>query len=449
MAVVAVLVVAGGSAAILMNNNSNKDDTSDIGAALPVYGNADLDMDIDEDDLDIIEKIIDSEYGYTLIAYPFADANNDGTVDDSDKTVVQNIIDGKETTVYHYNYYNNGAVNVTVKTVDSKWPCDDIMVTYNSCMFMLTSLGADEKVVGATSVDSVYLDKYMYANIMKNAEALKSTYDSGIGKSLLDVSSVTSVMTNHPDAHSVFCSGYGDYDVYNEDSIEELGCDVIRVCESNPTRDETLASVLLAGFMTGTLDRAKDLVDMYANIWDECTEIYKNLPDSEKKGFLNSLNGTPLNGNANQHNYKCVLAGGKSVLKDSDGNPAMGTWMLEDEYNKNTDVIILIMWSNINNGYFFGDHELNVDYMLQTVKGGDEETVYEMMDAWENGEVYVVYGDFPTAFDILARGYAMYPEEYGDLYEESVDKLLSYIAGGEFADKDLQFVYKLSELENY
>ncbi len=446
--VLAVVLVAGGAAAVVLTNNNNSKESSDIGVALPVYGNADLDSDIDDDDLDIINKIIDEEEGYTLSAYPFADANKDKTVNSDDATVVQNIIDGKATKVYHFNYHNDSGTSMTVVTVDTAWPCKDLMVTYNSLMFMLTSLGVDDRVVGATAVGTTNMDKYMYAKILEGAAQLEYSYDSS-WNSFLDVSSVSSIMSGNTDAHTVFVSGYTNYDTYNESEIEAVGCDVVRLCESNPCRDETLASVLLAGFLTQTLDRAKELVEMYKEIWDACDKIASTLSDDDKKGYLVALNGNTVNGYTNQHNYKCRLAGGSSVLTEST-SPDSGTWMLEDDVNGETDTIIFVMWSNAENGFFFGDHELNVDYFMESIWGTEEETtVWEQMDAWESGDVYIVYGDFPTAFDILLRGYAMYPQYYGDLYEESLDKLLSFISGGDFADKDLQFVYTLEEFKNY
>jgi ABC-type Fe3+-hydroxamate transport system substrate-binding protein len=448
IAAVLIAVIAIAAAAIFMSgqDKSGEEQETVIGVALPVYGNADLDSDIDNNDLNIIEKIIAGGNGYTLASYPFADANRDGKVNSQDSAIVKKIINKESTTVYHLNYYNDGAVNVKTKIVDTKWPCEDLMVTYNSVMFTLTSLGVDDKVVGATAVGKVSLDKYMYANIMKNAEALKTSYDSS-WNSMMDISSVSKIMLDHPKAHTMFVSAYGQYDVYNEAEVEKVGCDIVRLCESNPTRDETLASVLLAGFLTNTLDRAKELTSMYAEIWDACTKISSNLPTEDKQGYVVTAGSTTMAGTSNQHGYKCLIAGGKSVLGTENQSP--GTWMLEDEYNKNIDKILIVAWSNANNGFFFGNHELNPDVILANYTEGSTETVWEMTDAWKNKEVYVVYGDFPTAFDLLARGYAMYPDYFGSLYEKSCAKLLTFISDGEFAGKNIKFVYSLSDLENY
>ncbi len=450
VAIVAIIVVAA-VVVVVVNNNDDKDSVY-TGVALPVYGNADLDNDIDEDDLKIIEKIIAKDEGYTLEKYPFADANHDNTVDSSDVSLVKKIIAGESCKVYHLNYYNDGAVNVKTKVVSTAWPCKYLMTTYNSVMFLLTTLGADDMVKGSTAVGSTYLDKYMYAKILEGADALSTSYDASYN-TYLDTSSVSSIYLKYNgECHTVMTSAYSNYDTYNEDDIEALGVDVVRFCESNPTRDETLASVLLAGFLTGKLDRATELMELYMDIWDRCAELSETLADDKKVGFITATpysSSMTLAGTGNQHGYKCVLAGGKSVLGTA--NQALGTWILEDEYNKAVDKVILVMWSNGNNGYFFGNHELKADHIVSMWKSGDSAnpSIIEQMDAYENGGVYVVYGDFPTAIDILQRAYVMYPDTFGDLFDEAVEKLLSFIAGGEFADSGLKFVYSSSELENY
>ena len=74
------------------------------------------------------------------------------------------------------------------------------MVTYNSIMFALTSLGVDDRVVGATAVGNTSMDKYVYSKIVANADQLKYSYDSS-WNSMMDISSVSKVMLDHPKAH--------------------------------------------------------------------------------------------------------------------------------------------------------------------------------------------------------------------------------------------------------
>ena len=65
IAIAAIVIIAAIVAFLPRGNNGGGSDTP-IGVALPVYGNADLDSDIDNDDLKIIQKIISKESGYNI-----------------------------------------------------------------------------------------------------------------------------------------------------------------------------------------------------------------------------------------------------------------------------------------------------------------------------------------------------------------------------------------------
>ena len=105
IAVVAVLVVGGaGAAAVFLMNNNDKDDGLekeyiDVKTSLGVYGNANKDAVMGDSDKEIMQKIIDGEEGYSLEKYPLADANCDGKVTDADKELLQKMIDREECTV--------------------------------------------------------------------------------------------------------------------------------------------------------------------------------------------------------------------------------------------------------------------------------------------------------------------------------------------------------------
>ena len=54
---VVIVVAAAGAATFLVMNNNDKGRSLDIDAALEVYGNANNDFEIDDKDIEIIEKI--------------------------------------------------------------------------------------------------------------------------------------------------------------------------------------------------------------------------------------------------------------------------------------------------------------------------------------------------------------------------------------------------------
>ncbi|AGI48124.1 hypothetical protein TALC_01135 [Thermoplasmatales archaeon BRNA1] len=445
---VAVLAVGAGAAVFLYMGSDGSD--PDYGAALPVYGNADLDADIDSDDLDVIQKIIDQKEGYTLAKYGLADANRDGKVTADDKTLVQNIIDKKEVTIFHNSYANDGGDKVTISVVSSKWPATNVMTTYNSTEFIFKVIGASANVVAGTDAKSTGQDLALYWDIYANASALATT-DWGMN---IDLDNLSTVMEAKK-TRTLFASGYSAYDATNVDGIEALGCDVIRLCESVPLLEPTVASILLAGFFVDKLDNAKDVAELYTKVYNKTMTLAGKIADADKVKFMCGLGGEN-----NQHTVKCVKAGGAFALTgatdaviDMYGSYEVGDWI----YKYKVDCFLEPVWSNANNGHFF-DKTLNKANILKIF--GDDPDIdgwgthglnIENMQVYKDGHVYVVYGDLPMSFDILLRGYTMYPDVYKSLYNDSMEELLEHLGknkdGKEFSSLGLKFVYSIEEIK--
>ena len=101
--VVAILVVAGGSAAYMLANNS-KSPIPEVEATVEIYGNANNDAFIDNDDVELLRDIAKSGY-WDSSKYPFADADLDGFITDKDADIAQKIVNGEACTVYYKNYF--------------------------------------------------------------------------------------------------------------------------------------------------------------------------------------------------------------------------------------------------------------------------------------------------------------------------------------------------------
>ena len=113
VAVVAVVIVA--ACAIVLLNNEGKSEEVDINSQLRVFGNADGNYTIDQNDLKVIDDILAGKEDFS--DHPLADADNDGKITEDDKTLVQKIINGEKCTVYHYNTCSTGDY-----IVSTQWP---------------------------------------------------------------------------------------------------------------------------------------------------------------------------------------------------------------------------------------------------------------------------------------------------------------------------------------
>lgn len=101
-----VVIVLAAVATVVMTGNHDSDDkrkSTSIGTAA-VYGNANNDNYLDEDDIEFIKKII-ADGSWNETEYPFADANNDGKVDSKDVDYVQGFLDKKHQPMYYTGSY--------------------------------------------------------------------------------------------------------------------------------------------------------------------------------------------------------------------------------------------------------------------------------------------------------------------------------------------------------
>ena len=106
--------------------------------SLTVLGNADLDSDIDFVDVRAIEYII--SVGGTVSDYPYADANNDGKIDQKDVAFVKDMINQKKQVIYYYNVDNEiASVHYPVT--------GKIIATYNKTLEAARTLGLSSQVI--------------------------------------------------------------------------------------------------------------------------------------------------------------------------------------------------------------------------------------------------------------------------------------------------------------
>jgi hypothetical protein len=116
---VAILAVAAIAAARMLTGGDKSSDEEKYLATgnLTVLGNADNDNKLTDHDIEIINDIIKAGV-WNKKAYPLADANNDGVVNESDISYLKNLMKGKNATptkMYYYNTWNEiGSVRFPV-----------------------------------------------------------------------------------------------------------------------------------------------------------------------------------------------------------------------------------------------------------------------------------------------------------------------------------------------
>ncbi len=162
VAIVAVALVAIiCAAALMMNNGEDIKDVEPTGN-VKIFGNANNDDYINEDDIKLLESIVKSG-SWDSAKYPYADADGDGNITSSDVDVVRNIVDGKSCKVRYVDIYD--------KTVTVNYPVSHnrIGVSYWQQAELATLLGCwDDVVLASQSTTSSNSHRYDTSNIKES-----------------------------------------------------------------------------------------------------------------------------------------------------------------------------------------------------------------------------------------------------------------------------------------
>ncbi len=165
IAVVVIIVIAAAAALVIGNNgDKNKDGTDteitygDYTAKtatetgdLWIYGNADNDYDLDQDDVKFIQDIIDGKKKWDKEANPYCDTNVDGIIDEQDIALLEKFIN-KESALMFYDQYWNGDMSVSYIHYPNT---GNLGAMYWEAMMSTTVLGLWDRVTAVEGVNCV------------------------------------------------------------------------------------------------------------------------------------------------------------------------------------------------------------------------------------------------------------------------------------------------------
>lgn len=161
-AVVVIIVIAAAAALVIGKNDSKEKDGGDTEITygdytaktatetgnLWIYGNADNDYDLDQDDVKFIQDIIDGKKKWDKEANPYCDTNVDGIIDEQDVALLKKYINNESALMFYDQYW---AGNLSVSYIH--YPITgDLGAMYWQAMSSTTILGLWDKV---TAVDGV------------------------------------------------------------------------------------------------------------------------------------------------------------------------------------------------------------------------------------------------------------------------------------------------------
>jgi len=358
------------------------------GDTLTVYGNANSDDVIDEDDIEYVRGIIDG----TKVETQFADADYDGQIDEGDIAQIELIIAGEEDYLVILDMDNR---TVTVPT-----PVERIVSAANlDSTRTLIQLGAEDKIVGCSYPTS-------WSPIWYAAPELESlSQPGGAGGKSFNVEEAVSL---EPDV--IFISTNS-----NADNIQEKS-QVPTIAVTGSADNLWVVDMLrITGAATGNDERAKDLIAFTKEKVDEITEITSEIPDEDKPVVYCCGGGQ---GNWFEH---CM--GGLSEIEWAGGLNVVGATCgqvsTEQVIKWNPDIILI----------HFGTHEI-IEAVLS-------DPVLQNINAVRNSAVYstkVGYQGRGTLgqhlIQLLYLAKLMHPDKFEDLdVEKEGNEIMEHLYG--------------------
>lgn len=434
-----VVVVAAAGAGTFFLLNKDKDEGTEITAALEVYGNANNDYKINDDDVDLIQKIIDEEEGYTLDKYPLADAYKDGTVDDKDITQVKNIIAGGDNGNTFQVWYVNHTTDTTnyptgTYSADMTWPVQKCVANgAANALIIYEMVGIRDKIVGINYSASSPPDPVVYAHY--NAMPSLGTSTNYLTESLL-----TECVSANPGTTAVITAdnkGYLDGSKgVSEDYIENtLHLDVVRIEHAAVDPDEYSSALLMVGFMFGLDTNAQEAAEWVTKVFNDIDDKLEGL-DSKVRVAASSYY-TYVSARNSDYADVVVQAGGEYVLGEENVSSVYFTGSKADPsilYEENQpDVIICIRTGSgfLKSSWYTSQDKWDVSNMQTQLSS------YNVFKCYGEKQVYHISGDMPIVARVLYSAVILYP----DLFDkEDADELHQ-----EFVDKFLDSAYKVSD----
>lgn len=409
VAVVAIVVVAAVAVVIVASGNDD-DDGVEITAQLRVFGNADGDYDIDNDDLEIIQDIADGKTSWDASANPLADADCGGSVDSADVELVQKIINGESCTIHNYNTCSTGDY-----IVETAWPCTSALATGSSNMlWLMTMAGMDDKVHGISYSSSSPPDSTLFPAFSKMTSI-------GSSSTTMPYESASNYITDYNvDVIIVERTASTVNKTTVEPVYEDAGVDVVRVNPSCVEADDFLTELFMLGFLFQTMDKCVDIAEW----WIQMQEYVDSELSSVEAVKAIACNGTYDSAkdriwiSAGNSDYKDLLVHAGATYAFGDSVPAgtyssgcyfssTDTWL----YNYDIDYIINIK----TNDWYSGTVDIVSKY--ESCVG-----IFNQTEAYQAQHATVIVGDAPIPIRLAYAAATMYPEVFSEEWADELNQ---------------------------
>ena len=260
IAAVILVVSAIGVGIFVLNNNENTSQRALLGNSLEIYGNANGDWTIDEEDVKYVEKIISGE----LEESKFSDANGDGKIDESDIEQIRALINNNAKFVCLLDGYGGYK---RVSTDPKRIAVDQIQI----CEFV-SIMGVGDRVICGDFPASI-LDEFYFTQEVRSIGSNASPDYELIADLEIDM------------YLTFFTSGYEEKTAKLPDTdVLYLGLYVTDTLDLE--NSSFVQAFLKGGYIFNNTDRAESYVKWMLDIRDKIADVTTKISNEDKKTIL-------------------------------------------------------------------------------------------------------------------------------------------------------------------
>ena len=362
------------------------------GYTLHIFGNANMDDAINEDDIAALEAMI----GGSETATELADANYDGNIDEEDVTRVEEIIQGEPTEIT--------LIDSTDKVVTVNVPVQRIVPLQMRHATAVIVLSGEDKIVG---VDSTVQEREQLFGNLSTKPSVGATKEPDLEAILELDPDLVITFTNFP----------------TQDQLEDKLPPEVAVVRFDLSRSENLKEEMMKlGYLIGNRESVKDYEEWYDQYMGTVQEGVSGIPEEDRVRVFMERESADKEPSvrwayASDTGYTdlCDVAGGVNIANEKiDYNGDVeAEWVMEE----NPAVIIGLSYSG---GYKVDDDAPLMAYRdaIMSAPG------FDMVDAVKDGKVYIISGDFSLGpqmtIGTVAVAKWLYPDIFSDLDPEAI-----------------------------
>jgi iron complex transport system substrate-binding protein len=373
--------------------------TSAVSYTLQIFGNANLDEIIDDDDVSYLEKVIRGEADKTK----FSDANNDGMVDEKDIDQVKKIIDGTEEILVVY--------DDTARSVEIAEPVKSFVYHgHNEYVYeTLRAIGASDKIIGIT-------DRFVTPGGIRYSESYFPELLSNV-ESVGDLQAVNYEVVNNLNPDVVLTDAREYYDHTKTPDTPVVALDV------NITNSKE--ATMRYGYIFGKVSEAKEYVNWMTEIENKISEKTKDIPESERP--LSYFTGYNLDKTKfsvpGRDSYRAVMiknAGGTYMGEEIKGT---GSQSVDAEWviSRNPDVIFFSAGNSVLGYDIYSPKNVTeaIDEFLKRPEFADVKAV-KNKQVYVISHPYILCGGASGLIGTLYYAKWLYPDLFKDIDVQEV-----------------------------